>query len=285
MTLDSSNGVRVRPIQHLNAVMAKYPCAGAMVQDFIDSRGRDVPGWPDWCFLPMAAWYAIVCRQHQTPRLSLNMMIELQKLAAIGSWRYSQGVYRIDSAVLAELADNPLLHEMPSEALFKLPEFSLYIETPGHEVFGTPTHGFWTHLEFDVNTGRPELRLLIDYDANFIGLPLHIGRWTIVEAMDRMLNEATHQALLSGHKMDTPSPDVVEAAANSIRGFVSIVGFLCSQLADIRADDLPNARPMRATPVRTRRGMRFFPAQKPRIWRVSMKPLDHLLTKFQPKAI
>ncbi|MEI7307014.1 hypothetical protein, partial [Pectobacterium atrosepticum] len=67
----------------------------------------------------------------------------------------------------------------------------MYIEMPD---VADGVHGFWVHLEHDVNDGRDELRLLVDSDNALYPLILHLGNWTISEAMDRALEEARVQA-------------------------------------------------------------------------------------------
>lgn len=49
-----------RPIHHLNTAMALYPRLPRWVDTFRADRGKSLPKWPDWCFLPMAGWYTVV---------------------------------------------------------------------------------------------------------------------------------------------------------------------------------------------------------------------------------
>jgi hypothetical protein len=46
---------------HLAAAGKLYPDAWRQAEKFRADRGRaGLPAWPSWCYLPMAAWYAIV---------------------------------------------------------------------------------------------------------------------------------------------------------------------------------------------------------------------------------
>lgn len=47
-------------------------------------------------------------------------------------------------------------------------------------------HGFYAHLEYDVNCGRHELRLLFDCVDDVCILPIHMGEWPLSEALHRM---------------------------------------------------------------------------------------------------
>lgn len=100
--------------------MAKFPRSGEIFQQFVDGKGRDLD-WPNWCLLPMAGWYAIVSAHHNVMRLPLHLISDLSQLAALATWRYSQGIYRIDPEVLEELLDNPLSPNLTSNQLFNLP--------------------------------------------------------------------------------------------------------------------------------------------------------------------
>ena len=51
----------LRPQKHLIAAGRLYPKAWRQADQFRVDRGKGtLPAWPSWCYLPMAAWYAIV---------------------------------------------------------------------------------------------------------------------------------------------------------------------------------------------------------------------------------
>lgn len=190
-------------------------------------------------------------------------------MAALGPWRYSQGIYRFDKDVLASIAETVPNGEMPTEVLYRLPEWSVYIETPGLFWMGSVLHGFWAHLEFDVNTQRHELRLLLDTEDVLIGVPMHLGPWTVTEALDRAYSEAhKHRG-----KMDLPesllnNDLVAERVASELYGVVSLLLYICSDEPEIDDEREPGAYPARPRPTRTKKGWRLFPAKRPRVWMV-----------------
>lgn len=256
----------MRPIQHLHALTRDFPGMGGQVDNFRLSRGKDLPEWPSWCFLPMAAWMAIATGG-RTPTLSA--MMDTARLAAIGTWRYSQGIYRFDEDALGAIAETVPGGDMPAEVLYRLPEWSVYIETPGRGWLGSGLHGYWAHLEWDANTGRHELRLLLDTENGFIPVPLHVGKWTITEALDRAYSEARrqwHKTGLPESILDT-EPDAGTAAAE-LYGLVSLLLYICSDEPEIDDDREPGAHPQRPKPKRTKGGWRLFPAARPRVWAV-----------------
>ena len=164
----------MRPLDHLDVAGHMYPDAWKQVDVFRQSRGGTLPKWPAWCFLPMAAWYSIVSSDAGVDMLSPDLVPDVARLAAIGTWRYSQGIYQFDESAGAALSQTLLHGEIPTEVLLRLPEWCIYIETPGWKWFGGMLHGFWCHLEWDANTGRRELRLLLDTDNGIFPQILHL---------------------------------------------------------------------------------------------------------------
>ena len=169
-----------RPISHLHAATRLYPSLGKRVEEFIAARGKDLPDWPTWCFLPLAGWwYSIVSEETGQNHLPPILVGDVARLAAIGTWRYSQwrysqGIYRFDKSFRKAISETTISGEIPCDVLYRLPEWSVYIETPGMDWLGDRMYGFWSHLEFDVNNSRHELRLLLDCENGLNPLPLHL---------------------------------------------------------------------------------------------------------------
>lgn len=49
-----------RPITHVHDVRARYPHAFDQMREFRREKGRGLPDWPDWCWVPVAGAYAVV---------------------------------------------------------------------------------------------------------------------------------------------------------------------------------------------------------------------------------
>lgn len=146
-----------RPKQHLIAAARLYPKAWQHVNEMRAGRGIDLPAWPDWCYLPIAGWYSIVCADAGVPVLDhrhLKLIGDIGRLAALGTWRMTQGVYRFDPELFAALVDTPITGDLPADLFYRLPEWCVYIETPGQQWLGTDLYGFFAHMEWDANTGR-----------------------------------------------------------------------------------------------------------------------------------
>jgi hypothetical protein len=248
-----------------------YPAAWRQVEELRQSRERDgVPDWPEWCFLPMGGWYAIV--SEGAPVCPPARIQDVARLAAIGTWRYTQSIYRLDPDLFGAIVDTVPSGALPCDVLYRLPEWCVYIETPGMDWYGDAMRGFWAHLESDANTGRAELRFVMDCEAALTPAILHMGPWTITEAVDRELVEADRQATL--HKMKAymlgmrdDTPDIMARAFYPV---LSLLLYVCSNGVEYSGPGQPG----NPTPKRTKKGWRLFPADKLRIWNLGEKTGD-----------
>ncbi|WP_196160885.1 hypothetical protein [Reinekea sp. G2M2-21] len=265
-----------RPNKHLFAASKHYPNAWQQVNTMMAGRGHDLPDWPQWCFLPMSAWYSIVCAENKQNRLNVNLVGDVARLAAIGTWRYGQSIYQIDPALMAVLMNTTLTGDIPCEVLYRLPEFAVYIETPGMQWLGSECYGFWAHLEFDINTQRTELRLLMDTEADLAIVILHIGKHTLTEAVDRAMKEAARQASLT-QKLPMPMlTEATEVLSNDLQPFISLLLYVCSEGVQYTG----HRRPSNAPAKKTKKGWKLFAPPKPRYWELG-KQIGNQLRKYE----
>lgn len=225
-------------------------------------RGRDLPKWPNWCFLPLAGFYSIISADAGVSRLPPHLAGDVGRLAALGIWRATQGVYEFDDVFEKALEESPISGSIPVDVLFRLPEWCVYIKTPGHQYMGDQLHGFFAHLEWDANTQRTELRLLMDCEKALTPFVLHIGKWTITEALDRSFDEASKQAGIAGVNF-AKDIDAVEKIALELRPLLSLILYLCSE-----EPEYSGGVPSRPRPKKTKKGWRLFPPSKPKIIKV-----------------
>lgn len=255
-----------RPRDAVEQLSRDYPGAWAALDQFRADKGRNgLPDWPAWCYLPMAASYAVVSGGG-AGRVSIDRAGDVARLAALSAWRMTQGIYRFDPAVFGAVRDTPVAGDIPADVLYRLPEWCVYVETPGMQAFGGALHGCWVHLESDANNGRVELRLLLDGDGRPLPVPLHLGPWQLVESISKMMNESAAQLLAHG---GAPMPRGVAGPLRElVEPIVSLVLYLCSQASEIGDG---SRRPGNPEPKRTKRGWRMFQADRPTTWDVGMR--------------
>lgn len=256
-----------RPSEHLIAALRGYHDLSKNIDMFRKSKGKDLPNWRNYCFLPMAAWYSIVSNRHNRPQLSVELMGELQDVAAAGTWRYSQGVYKFDPDIYSAVIESEISGDLPSDVLTRLPEWCLYVETPDLKVFGQACYGFWTWIEHDMNHGHIELRILLDLEHKRLSVPLHLGDWSLKTAIDKYMTESGLQIAKMGKDWSF-TDDQVSQTSIEIMPIVSMILYICSDAPDISGLTEPERKPSPPQPTKTKHGWRLFPADKPKIWTV-----------------
>ena len=244
-----------RAVRHLNNLVKRYPNISRQVDEVLRQRGKDLPDWPGYCLIPLAGWAYIAMQQGVRNHRAL--VADATALGAIGAWRYSQGIYRVDPELLTALANTPITGTLPSGLLLRQEAWSLYIETPGMTLGGKLLHGFWMHPEFDVGHQQPELGLVLDCDDGMFGIGIHIGNWTLTEAIERA-NQYTVRSAPS-----VPADWAARAVASLLSPVMSIVLYICSDQPDIDDVRHPGRGPTRPAPRKTQTGWRMFPADRP----------------------
>lgn len=253
-----------RPIHHLVEIMYKYPDLARLVDFWRAGKGNDLPDWPSWCFVPMAAWASVVLERNGADAAG-----DIAILGALAPWRYTQGIYRFDPDLFDALIATELTGILPSEIFLRLPQWSIYIEIPEGRVEDAEDtiYGFWASLEWDANSGRQELRLLLDVEGPPIGVPLHLGRFTLLESFRRMLAEAERVAATLGMEASPPAT-LDKRVAATVAPLLSLLLYICSQEPEIDSEREPGTSPYNPAARRVKTGWRLFPPDKPTVWQV-----------------
>ena len=254
----------IRPQEHLIAAGRLYPNAWKQADEFRSIKGKGVPNWPDWCFLPLSGWYAIVSAALGLDRLPVSLTGDVGRLAAVGTWRATQGIYRFDPDLYAAVASTPITGDIPCDVLYHLPEWCVYIETPGADFDGNPLYGIFAHLEWDANTERHELRLVLDTATMLLPVPIHLGPWSLDEALQRMVIEARRQAGATRDELPLNLPVLMRPC---IEPLVSLILYLCTESADYGG----RSQPGKPQSQKTKRGPRIFPPDQPKAWDIGAR--------------
>jgi hypothetical protein len=273
----------LRPGNILHSFSRRYPDAWKQVDEFRASR-KELGDWADWCFLPLAGTYAIVSKGKtlQSP----NQVQHVGILGALAAWRVTQGIYRFDPTTFDALWNTPVSGDIPTEVLFHLPEWCVYIPTPDRTWQGSNLNGLFAHLEHDVNDRRRELRLLLDVTGpagdDLIAMPIHLGKGGVAEGVEAMLQEAARQFPVTVYR----APGEAERLSSDVSPLVSLVLYLCSQAAEIREAGAGKRVPTRPKPQKTMKSMRIFAPDHPSRWEVGYRlgaALRQALSAHEPK--
>lgn len=238
-------------------------------------RAAHKDGWPATVYLPLEyageATLAAIQTRGDTVRGPAELSPAAVTTQCLGTWRMTQGIYRIDPTLYAALVDTPITGDIPAEVLTYLPEWCVYVETPGMTVPSTtddvPVLGLWYWLDANPRCG---LTLCIGIDIGrqppliVQHVPL-IG--TIEQAIDETMREWT-DAYARGNAKRLPPPDYAAAARAWLPPVLSLVLYLCSRASDISG----RGQPGNPTAHHARRqGDRLYAASGPRRWDVGVR--------------
>ena len=250
----------LRPKQIVQSIPKKWPNVWQDIKRFRSAKGKDLPDWPDWCYVPLAAGIAIATYGDDAKlwQALLDPQLSPSVIVAAATWRISQGVYRFDADLYNMLVAQPLDGNLPCQTLTRLPEWCVYIETLDATFDGNTIIGFWAHLEHDTNNGRMELRLVLMSKAGTnIPVPIHLGDWTIEEGLRRMQAEADKQSKIHMRPQSGPRSNFT----NDISPLVQLVLYLCAANTDL------TIRPAHPN-TRKRMSGQVDIAKEPRVWMV-----------------
>lgn len=232
----------MRPTEHVRDLARRYPGAWKQLAEFRQERGKGIDDWPEWCWCPMAGAYAIVSRGSDAG-LDVERTKDVARLAAVGAWRATQGVYRFDPDLAEALSATPVAGALPVDLLHRLPEWCVYVESPGLEVARWRVQGFYAHLEWDVTRRGTELRLLLDTDEGLFPVVLHLSEDTLEGAMRAAFHEADRQVRKAGLPGKPSLAAYARQTADAISPLISTLLYLCSEAAEIEDSKRQGRRP------------------------------------------
>lgn len=218
---------------------------------------RDIPSW-----CPMPGMFPGIYLAHKygddTFAQHRGMAESMQTMYL---WRAGKGVYRFAPDLYDALVAQPLKGDLPNEVLFRLPEWAVYIETPGMVYDHTEIYGFIGHLDYNIFTRQPHLQFAIfergSIEPKMTGFPL--GKGGVAEGYERALAEVQklygNQIVKKHSKADTYIP--------IIESMVQLLLYLCSEEPDMPEIEHPDKR-------RTFSGGVRAPAD-PQAWNVGIR--------------
>lgn len=154
----------LHPVQTLNALCKRYPNLTQQVNAAWSKKLADPGLWPEWCLLPMDEWARIIEQQEQLSGNALPIEVkfrDLYLLSAVGTWKFSQGVYRVDKTFQQALLESDLGKDIPADVLMHMPEWCIYVETPDERWKNSvELLGFWAHISYSEEHNYPKLNIL-----------------------------------------------------------------------------------------------------------------------------
>lgn len=173
-------------------------------------KGREIPDWPYWCFLPVAHWMMLFMGK-QRRQFTRDVWLEMQKFQVLGTWRYSKGIYSVHPALLRALTETPIADSLPVDVFLRLPEWCIYVRTPGLSMTGEPLYGFWATVSQDAEANKRSLYLLLNGQKGIRTESFTLNPGSINAIQEKMFSDGLDNI--------GATPDVVESLKNS--GYVA----------------------------------------------------------------
>jgi hypothetical protein len=166
-----------------------------------------------------------------------------------------------------------------------LPEWSCYVECD-RDIAGHPCHGFFVHLDYDIDERRSELHLLLDNkDDHLTPLVIYLTG-TVEEGVEAALKDFDRKTrtLANAPAAGAGSIDVIahlKAHRSDLEGMISVALYLASANAEIGTSS--GEVPAKPKLTGTKEGPRIFPPDRPRVWDVAIR-LGAALRRAQETA-
>jgi hypothetical protein len=278
------------PPEHFIALLNRtFP---TLWRDIDACRAKHAKSWPGWCFVRRDELHDIMQSYVTTPPANDDVrwrdQLRVQRAAVLAPWRVSKNVYRFDPDIYSTLIQTSLRGNIPIEHLFRLPEWAVYIETPGLDTYFGQSEGFVASLNYSPRThGQVRLTLLSFEGENFFleWLPLKDGM-TIEQAMAYALK--LRQADMARAKLSRPRRDVtlkdLTSHVSKLLNLLLYISQVNSEYWDVRSADGSNRIPGNPVPTKTKKGMRYFPPDKPTVWECGMSQGSELRLAISQQA-
>jgi hypothetical protein len=119
---------------------------------------------PDWCIMPTLFPFLLITNRYGESYY-LTHMDEMMTIGSMYVWRASKGIYRFAPEIYEALISQPLTGNLPTDCLYHLPEWAVYIETPGLSYERHPMKGFIAHLDYNLFSRKSDGKTLAKIKA------------------------------------------------------------------------------------------------------------------------
>jgi len=224
--------------------------------------------------------------EERRPRCDL-LTADVTRLAGLAAWRVSQGIYRIDPTIMSALMNTRIKGEVPVNEIMKLPEWCIYVMTPGMTVCEMPIYGFFAYLDSATYSQRSnlptELRILLDVAIPelFYSLrKLSINLWSGMDFETMLLTDLQQTSAINKqyHFHNQESFDNAERAIgsqyNDWSTILAILVYICTEQSEYTGSNGKSGLPPPISnykPKKTKDGWRLFAPDRPKIWCIGDK--------------
>jgi len=261
----------------LQGLAKLFPGAWKWFDLFRANRGKANHDWPSWCWCPMVHALAFASGgSHDFLAMGVQKAHQIailgRALAALAAWRPGQGIYRFDSDLFEAIINTEMDKSVPWESLYRLPEWCVYIETPGMLYRGDPLSGFFAFLDYNPDGGRTELHLLLSCQNSLVPIPFNfVEGGSLKDGMEATYKEFRNRLTHAGFQEEEVDKAMLGLGRllgdeSTVMALVALVLYLCAENADFGGK-----QPIKVKAVKTGKGPRTMPPDRPRTWDVGSR--------------
>lgn len=257
-----------------------YPGLHKEVQDMLSLKPE--LGWADEVFLPFGGWWSIYSNHFGEP--GLEDMSKVGRLATLGTWKYSQGIYIFEPELWESLITMELPDKVPMNVFTRLPEWSLYIVTPESRWLGEKLYGLWVYLDSANNENIPgskmsdiELRVIGDTESE--SYPVHAFMLDNSLTIKESFSQGSKKGFIEKGLTLVQTEEVLSGVGEAVKPYLSLLLYICSEEPEIEGRE-PDSFPAHNYPQRVKGGERLFVPDKMRTWNLG-KEISRYLSEPQ----
>lgn len=235
-----------------------------------DAVKEFISGTPDWCIMPTLFPF-LVLTDRFGELFYMSHMDEMMTLGSMYIWRCSKGVYRFAPEIYEALIHQPLTGDLPMECLYHLPEWAVYIETPGLSYERHPMYGFIAHLDYNLFSRSVDLQFAMFLEGREMPktVALPFGEGGIKEAMERV---DKLDSLFGNPNVEVRYVGSRDEYRATFTSMLQLLFYLCSDEPDIPEIEHPQKR-------RTLSGGVRAPGE-PRVWDVGVR-ISNVIRRYK----
>ena len=212
---------------------------------------------PDWCIIPTLFPFLLITNRYGESYY-LTHMDEMMTIGSMYVWRASKGIYRFAPEIYEALISQPLTGNLPMDCLYHLPEWAVYIETPGLSYERHPMKGFIAHLDYNLFSRNVDLQFAMFLEGcdqpKMVALPF--GEGSLLDAMNRVDQV---DDLFMG-KRDNRYIGSREEYRKTFSSMLQLILYLCSEEPDMPQIEHPQKRRTFSGGVRSPKPSRQLPS-------------------------
>lgn len=225
---------------------------------------------PDWCIMPTFFPFLVMTDRYGES-FYITHMDEVMTIASTYIWRCSKGIYRFAPEIYQALVSQPITGDLPMDCLYRLPEWAVYIESPGLSYERHPMKGFIAHLDYNMFSHNVDLQFAMFLEGRDMPktVALPFGNGTVLDAMARV-DEV--DSLYGSPNVEVRYVGTRDEYKATFTAMLQLLLYLCSDEPDMPEIEHPSKRKTLSGRVRA--------PEEPKVWDVGVR-ISNVIRRYR----